>query len=146
MKDSKLIDNALLSLIRMPEIERTQEIICAHLTLAATAAGIELKGTSALQLEHLKLSSQLALLATELGDGFIHRATLRLGPDLSGVELFASLEAPDRSGMRFSSFGATAEQVLTQLGKAIARNNRAAEHSREMTLQQLRLPAREVRI
>ncbi|MCG6541724.1 hypothetical protein MCB86_16750 [Pseudomonas sp. KSR10] len=121
--DSKLIDNLLTELLMLPEQYRTPEKILASLTLAATAAGISLSTEGApLQLEHLKLHAALERLAAEFGDAYIHRATLRLGGGLEGVELCGVIE-PRESGLnqlRFVAFGRTAAQVLNRLKSDIA--------------------------
>ncbi|CDF82625.1 hypothetical protein PKB_1260 [Pseudomonas knackmussii B13] len=117
MKDIKLLDETLISLLRMPEDQRTAEVIKSHLTLASVAAGLKPEGLTDLQLEQMQLASAAALLAGQLGESFTYRTNLRIGPDLNGVELFASIEAGDT---RFTGFGHTAAGVLAQLREAIA--------------------------
>lgn len=117
MKDIKLLDDTLISLLRMPEDQRTAEVIKGHLTLATVAAGLKPEGLTDLQLEQMQLASAAALLANQLGDGFTYRTNLRIGPGLAGVELFASIEAGDT---RFTGFGCSAAGVLARLREAIA--------------------------
>lgn len=121
MKDIKLLDDTLLDLLRMPEAKRTPEVINAHLTLAATAAGLKLASPTQLQLEQLKLLSAASLLASNLGDNFTHRINLRLGQGLEGMELFATIEHIHAGkGPRFTGFGSTAERVLAKLREEVS--------------------------
>jgi hypothetical protein len=121
MKDTKLLDDTLIDLLRMPEELRNSEVIGSSLALAAIAAGIRLGQATDLQLQHMQLAGAVASLAADLGDGFTHRSALRLGPGLAGIELFASIEAVGRAEeIRFIGFGSTAQGVLAQLRKAIA--------------------------
>lgn len=133
MKDSKLLDENLITLLRMPEAERSPEVIQQHLTLAAMAAGLKLDGATALQLEHMKLAGAVACLAGDLGEGFTHRTTLRLGPGLEGLELFASVEAVGRQEIRFTGFGSTAERVLAQLRSAISQHGQALSTAQQQS-------------
>lgn len=125
--DSHLIDNTLLDLLRMPEAKRTQEVIASHLVLAATAAGIQVHGSSPLQLEQLKLHSAVTLLTRNLGENFTHRTNLRLADGIEGMELFASIESAGDLGVRFTAFGGTAERVLAKLREEISQHGRQAE-------------------
>lgn len=125
MKDTKLLDETLLALLRMPEDQRSAEVIKAHLTLASTAAGLKPYGATELQLEHLQLAAAAALLAGELGEGFTYRTNLRIGPGLEGLELFASIEASGGGQPRFTGFGPTAARVLAQLRQAISNHGLA---------------------
>lgn len=120
MKDIKLLDETLLDLLRMPEAERTPEVISSALHLAATAAGIRLGQATDLQLQHMQLQGAVARLTAQLGDGFTHRTSLRLGSNVDGLELFASIEATGRDDIRFTGFGCTAQGVLARLNQAIA--------------------------
>lgn len=129
MKDSKLLDDTLLDLLRMPEQQRSSEVISSALALAASAAGILLGNATDLQLQHMQLAGAVARLAAELGDGFTHRTALRLGPDLPGIELFASIEAIGRAEIRFTGFGSTAEGALARLRTAIAEHGLALSTS-----------------
>lgn len=124
--DRKLIDEALVDLLRMDDAKRTPEKIHAHLTLAATAAGIRLDAGAPLQLEHMKLHSAVALLAGGLGGSFTHRTNLRLGPGLEGLELFASVEATG-GNPRFTAFGNSAERVLANLRREISQHGMQIE-------------------
>lgn len=124
MKDSKLLDATLIDLLRMPESYRTSEVISSALQLAASAAGLRLGQPSDLQQQHMQLEGAVARLTAALGDGFTHRTTLRLGPDVAGIELFASIEAIGRADLRFTGFGSTAHGVLNKLQQAIAAHGR----------------------
>ncbi len=115
--DSKLIDALLIELLKLPEHYRTPEKILANLTLAATAAGVSLSTQGApLQLEHLKLHAALGMLSNELGDAYTHRATLRLGNGLEGIELGGVIEPREGTTLpRFFGFGANTQQVLAKI-------------------------------
>lgn len=115
MKDMKLFDDTLVALLRMPDEQRTAEVIASHLAMATTAANLATKGQTTLQLEHLQLASAAALLTKELGGGFTYRTSLRIGPGLDGIELFASIEAGGGGDPRFTGFGSNASRVLNQL-------------------------------
>lgn len=119
MKDMKLFDDTLVALLRMPDEQRTAEVIASHLTMAGTAANLAAKGQTTLQLEHLQLASAAALLTKELGEGFTYRTALRIGPGLEGLELNASIEASGTESPRFFAFGPSAERVLVLLRKQI---------------------------
>ena len=125
MKDAKLLDETLISLLCMPEAGRTPEVISSHLALATSAAGLKQEGATGLQLEHMKLAGAVARLAADMGEGFTHRTALRLGPDLQGIELFASIEAVGKREIRFTGFGCSAERVLAQLRNAISQHGQA---------------------
>jgi len=119
--DSKLLDQTLIDLLRMPQAKRTPEVINAHLTLAATAAGLKLESPTQLQLEQLKLLSAVSLLASNLGNNFTHRINLRLGQGLEGMELFAAIEHIHADkGPRFTAFGTNAERVLAKLRQEVS--------------------------
>lgn len=119
--DSKLLDQTLIDLLRMPQAKRTPEAINAHLTLAATAAGLKLESPTKLQLEQLKLLSAVSLLASNLGNNFTHRINLRLGQGLEGMELFAAIEHIHvDKGPRFTGFGSNAERVLAKLRQEVS--------------------------
>lgn len=121
MKDIKLLDDTLIELLRMPEAQRNSEVISSALHLAASAAGLRLGQATDLQLQHMQLEGAVARLTEALGDGFTHRTALRLGPDVQGIELFASIEAIGRAEeIRFTGFGSTAQGVLARLNQAIA--------------------------
>ncbi|PKQ40313.1 hypothetical protein CXP40_16180 [Pseudomonas sp. YY-1] len=121
MKDIKLLDDTLLDLLRMPEAQRNSEVISSALHLAASAAGLRLGQATDLQLQHMQLEGAVARLTEAMGEGFTHRTTLRLGPNLSGIELFAYIEAIGKADeIRFTGFGSTAQGVLSQLNQAIA--------------------------
>ncbi|MDF2076609.1 hypothetical protein P2Q70_18650 [Pseudomonas mendocina] len=120
MKDTKLLDDTLIELLRMPEAERNSEVISSALHLAASAAGLRLGQATDLQLQHMQLTGAVARLTEALGDGFTHRTALRLGPDVHGIELFASIEAIGKAEIRFTGFGSTAQGVLARLNQAIA--------------------------
>lgn len=121
--DSKLLDHTLIDLLRMPAAKRTPEVINAHLTLAATAAGLKLEGNTPLQLEQLKLLSAVSLLASNLGSNFTHRINLRLGQGLEGMELFAAIEHIHADkGPRFTGWGDTAERVLAKLRQEVSQH------------------------
>ncbi|MDG9925463.1 MULTISPECIES: hypothetical protein [unclassified Pseudomonas] len=124
MKDAKLLDETLISLLRMPEAARTPEVISSHLALATSAAGLKQEGATGLQLEHMKLAGAVARLAADMGEGFTHRTSLRLGPDLEGIELFASIEAICKREIRFTGFGGSAERVLAQLRHAMSQHGK----------------------
>lgn len=127
--DRKLIDETLINLLRMPEAARSKEVIMAGLTLAATAAGERLGSGHSLQLEQLKLSGALQLLANEMGEAYTHTSTLRLGPGREGVELFGCIEAKGATNglPRFTAFGPTAERVLAKLRSEISQHGKAVE-------------------
>lgn len=125
MKDIKLLDETLLALVRMPEAQRTPAVISAHLTLAGTAAGLKMGACCDLQLEHMKLAGAVARLAADMGEGFTHRTSLRLGPELEGIELFASVEAIGKTEIRFTGFGSTAERALANLRQAMGQHGKA---------------------
>lgn len=121
MKDTKLLDETLIDLLRMPEGKRTNEVISGALALAASAAGVRLGAATDLQLQHMQLEGAVRRLAETLGDAFTYRTNLRLGPNLEGIELFAVIEATSNAAeIRFTGFGRTAEGVLHQLNHAIA--------------------------
>lgn len=121
MKDTKLLDETLIDLLRLPESKRTSEIISGALALAASAAGIRLGEATDLQQQHMQLDGAVRRLTDALGDAFTYRTTLRLGPNLQGMELFASIDATSKANeIRFTGFGRTAQGVLQQLNKAIA--------------------------
>lgn len=120
--DSKLIDDLLTELLRLPAERRTQDKILANLTLAATAAGVSLTTAgSTLQREHLQLAAALEHLAAGLGDQYRARAMLRLGTDVEGVELGAVIEPLDSTAPlpRFVAFGSTARAALAGIGAEI---------------------------
>lgn len=121
MKDIKLLDETLIDLLRMPEAQRNSEVISSALHLAASAAGLRLGQGTDLQLQHMQLEGAVARLTASLGDGFTYRTVLRLGPNLSGIELFAYIEAIGKADeIRFTGFGSTAKGVLSQLNQSIA--------------------------
>ncbi|MDH4873040.1 hypothetical protein [Pseudomonas sp. BN515] len=127
--DSKLIDETLLQVLQLPVAKRTPERILSHLTLAATAADAKLHGASPLQLEHMKLHAAVGHLAAELGDGFTYRTNLRLGPDLEGMELFATIEARTLGdeGQRWTGYGGSAERVIASLRRDMEQHGKALE-------------------
>ncbi|AYF88644.1 hypothetical protein D6Z43_16370 [Pseudomonas sp. DY-1] len=127
--DSKLIDETLLQVLQLPEAKRTPERILSHLTLAATAADAKLHGASPLQLEHMKLAAAVGHLAGELGEGFTYRTNLRLGPDLEGLELCATIEARTvgAEGPRWVAFGGSAERVLATLRRDMEQHGKTIE-------------------
>lgn len=119
MKDMKLFDDTLVALLRMPDEQRTAEVIASHLAMATTAANLATKGQTTFQLEHLQLASAAALLTKELGEAFTYRTALRIGPGLEGLELNASIEASGAENPRFFAFGPSAVRVLALLRKQI---------------------------
>lgn len=149
MKDIKLLDDTLLDLLRLPEAQRTTEVISSALHLVATAAGLRLGQATDLQLQHMQLEGAVARLTAQLGDGFKHRTSLRLGSDVDGIELFAYIEATGRADIRFTGFGRTAQSVLAHLNQAIAAHGinigQAKPKPRHPNKNPLRLLPREAR-
>ncbi|WP_374979257.1 hypothetical protein PSGK_21205 [Pseudomonas solani] len=124
--DHRLLEETLVNLLRMPRSHWTREQIKAHLSLAATAAALDLARPSTLQMEHMKLAAAVELLAGGMGEGFSYRVALRSGPNLEGIELFASVESKGGGAdVRFTGFGSTAERVLAQLRDAISVHGKA---------------------
>lgn len=147
--DYALLDNALLALLQMPHAERTRDQIRAHLSLATSAAALDLSEPSPLQREQMKLASACALLAASLGEGFIYRVNLRLGPGTEGIELFASVEN-STANLRFTGFGHTAAGALAMLRQDVDQHGRGVgspreRRPREANRNPLRLLPREAR-
>jgi hypothetical protein len=67
--DHELIDRALTQLNRIPEVERTPEMIQAWARFICAAAGTEIESTTRIYSEWVELRASAALLAAELEGG-----------------------------------------------------------------------------